>query len=121
MRCFITLVLFMCANWRLTEGTAYASELKTETKMFGPRGKARVIDMPYCEWEGIKMMIGSGWRTVGCEECSCSDEGLFCAGPGLYTIPDHCLMLVNENCETEMVDANDPLSPCIFPGPDDKQ
>eukprot|EP00058_Branchiostoma_floridae_P007735 XP_002593223.1 hypothetical protein BRAFLDRAFT_120132 [Branchiostoma floridae] len=82
---------------------------------YGPEGNVRVVSTQYCEWEGKKMMIGSSWKTTGCEQCSCSEAGLFCAGSGRYLVPDHCLLLVDETCQTELVDANDPFSPCGMP------
>ncbi|XP_019616266.1 PREDICTED: uncharacterized protein LOC109463830 isoform X4 [Branchiostoma belcheri] len=82
---------------------------------YGPEGNVRVVTTHYCEWEGKKMMIGSSWKTTGCEQCSCSDAGLFCSASGTYMVPEHCLMVVDENCQPDMVDANDPFSPCGMP------
>ncbi|XP_035693461.1 prostate-associated microseminoprotein-like [Branchiostoma floridae] len=115
MRIFIALVLVMCVTWRVTEGYTYFAQLQSEDRLYGPEGNVRVVSTQYCEWEGKKMMIGSSWKTTGCEQCSCSEAGLFCAGSGRYLVPDHCLLLVDETCQTELVDANDPFSPCGMP------
>nr|AAS57720.1 beta-microseminoprotein [Branchiostoma belcheri tsingtauense] len=105
----------MCATWRMSEGSTYFAYLQSEDRQYGPEGNVRVVTTPYCEWEGKKMMIGSSWKTTGCEECSCTDSGLSCSGSGIYMVPDHCLLVVDENCQTDVVDADDPFSPCGMP------
>ncbi|XP_078694472.1 beta-microseminoprotein-like [Branchiostoma floridae x Branchiostoma belcheri] len=112
MGVYVLMIVAMCATWREAEGAAFFQPLSSETTMYG----SRPVVTQYCAWEGKKMMIGSSWKTTDCVTCACGGNGLHCTSSGVYAVPDHCMILIDETCQTLIVDAQDPYSDCDFGG-----
>ncbi|XP_046576528.1 uncharacterized protein LOC124284500 [Haliotis rubra] len=91
-----------------TQGYGYL-ELPTETtNQFGTK-------LVYCEYQNMKMLPDSTWRTTECEQCECTNSGLFCEGfgfnAGLFGAPEEC-DVVNDGCDIRLVDAADHTKDC---------
>ncbi|XP_035693448.1 uncharacterized protein LOC118427661 isoform X2 [Branchiostoma floridae] len=110
MGVFVLMIVAMCATWRAAVGAAFHAPLHSETTMYG----WRPVTTQYCEWQGKKMMVESSWKTTSCETCSCEENGLYCYGGGVYAVPSHCMMLIDETCHAHVVDAEHPYSECEF-------
>ncbi|XP_078614583.1 uncharacterized protein LOC144883803 isoform X1 [Branchiostoma floridae x Branchiostoma japonicum] len=110
MGVYVLMILAMCVTWRAAEGAASFAPLLSETTMYG----TRPVTTQYCEWEGKKMMISSSWKTTDCVTCTCGMNGLHCTSAGAYAVPSHCMLLIDEACQTLVVDAEDPYSTCDF-------
>ncbi|XP_046367505.2 beta-microseminoprotein-like [Haliotis rufescens] len=91
-----------------TQGFGYLDMPTVVTNKYG-------TDQVYCEYQNMKMLPDSIWRTTECEECECTKSGMFCEGfgfnAGLLEAPEGC-DIVNDACNIRLVDAQDDTKDC---------
>ncbi|XP_046367504.2 beta-microseminoprotein-like [Haliotis rufescens] len=91
-----------------TQGFGYLDPPTVVTNKYG-------TELVYCDYQNVKMLPDSFWRTADCEECECTKSGMFCEGfgfnAGVFGAPTGC-DVVNDACDIRLVDAQDDTKDC---------